>query len=528
VKALPALLASATIVLAAAPRPARADEVATGVVVQVDTREIFVNLGTRRGVAAGAPLRLKHPIALRHPVTRQPVADWLPIGSATVTSAGEQLSMAVLDPDLRARVRVGDIAEIYVERDEVPPPAPPPAPDDRPLPVPDPDTAAVLDIWASLAGRPLDVRIASWEGWLSSHAASPHAAAVREDLDALRAEREALAPQPPTRGLAAVHLDHAAPTLAERGRALPLVFVVDDPDAVASAWLHYRTAGAATYHRLLLTRDGALYLRGTIPAAAVADPGVEYFVEAIAPLGGSGAALATPAEPIAVAVPAPPLVDEFTATRRRTRLTLATTYLDFATFDRRPGDRTDRFALTEADVLYRLGGVLWGVRAGFGSYGGYGGYADRAWTPAAPAPAHGLQYGYAEAVLHAPPPLPPLGGSLRLVAGVGERGFALGVEARARLGAPDGANLSAGFSHLEAIGFFSDIRLETWPAHGLPVGVSVGVTDQPSRGDLGVRLGLDLGWRALPWLIPTVKVSWQGRTVEHAGAGAGLGLVFDW
>ena len=91
-----------------------------------------MNLGGGKGVVDGAALRLKRPVTLRHPVTRAPVKDWLPIGTATVTSAGDKLAMAVLDPELRAQVAVGDIAEIYVEREETAPPPPPP-----PKPTPD-------------------------------------------------------------------------------------------------------------------------------------------------------------------------------------------------------------------------------------------------------------------------------------------------------------------------------------------------------------------------------------------------------
>jgi len=43
-----------------------------------------------------------------------------------------------------------------------------------------------------------------------------------------------------------------------------------------------------------------------------------------------------------------------------------------------------------------------------------------------------------------------------------------------------------------------------------------------------VRLATDLGWQARPWVRPTVRLSWQGRTAAHAGIGGGLGLVFDW
>ena len=473
-------------------------------------------------------------MVLRHPVTRAPVKDWLPIGIATITSAGDRLAMAVLDPELRAQVAVGDIAEIYVERDEAAPPPPPPrAPppvDTSPVPQVDADTATVLAVWRSLAGQSLDRRIGAWEGWLSANPQSPHAEAIRSDLDSMRAQREAASPRRPTPGIATVQLEHNGPSRGEAGREIPLVFVVDDPKAVVSASLHYRAWGDTTYERVLLRREGGMYLRGSIPAAAVAAPGVEYFVEAAVPHGDSGAAFATPSAPFRVEVAPPPAVlEKFAGTRHRTRLSIMASYMDFANLDDRQGDRTDRVGMGEIDVLYRLEGVIYGVRAGFGSYGGIGGYANRVWTDADPAPTRGFQYGYSEMELRLPVKKgPPVGASARLYAGVGEDGLSLGLAGRLRLGDPDSANLSLGISAVEELGFFSDLRMETRPDRRLPVGISVGVTDQPGNGDLGARLAADVGWRALSWIQPTLRVSWQGRTAVHSGVGAGLGMVFDW
>jgi hypothetical protein len=515
--------------------PARADEVVAGVVVKTDAREIFVNLGAGRGVEDGARLRLKRPITLRHPITRRPVKDWLPIGDATVARAGTTMTMAVLDPALHAQVAIGDIVEIYVQKDDrVARTAEPPAPaDDRPLPAVDADTTELLQLWRSLTGATLDRRISAWEGWLATHGSSPHAAAVADDLEALRAQREALSPRP-SQGAAPVALAHAAPRHATAGRPLQLVFVVDaDPATLASASLHYRARGATTYQRALLTREGGIYLRATIPAGSVNAPGLEYFVETVRPGGASGDAFASAGRPHEVEVGRPPLVNVFDAAPGRIRMSLQTTYLDFATFDHRKVDgrdvdRRDRFALAELDVLYRLRAPLWGVRAGFGSYRGVGGRAEGVWTEANPAPTVGFQYGYVEAELRTPGARVPLGAALRVIAGVGNDGFGVGGAVRLRIGDADRTNLSGSLSSIAELGFVSDLRLETWPDPRLPVGISVGVTDQPDQGDLGVRLATDLGWQARRWVRPTVRLSWQGRTAAHAGLGGGLGLVFDW
>jgi len=467
-------------------------------------------------------------------VTRAPVKDWLPIASATVTSAGESLAMVQLDDTTRTKVLVGDIAEIYVERAETKAvrPAPPPATPDSgaPLPLLDPDTGEVLRVWRGVTGQSLDRRIAAWEGWLSANPTSHHAIAIRGDLDALRAQRDAATPRRPTPGVATVALDHTGPSRAEGGRDLPLVFVIQVPSQVTSASLHYRTVGDTTYDRVLLRREGNIYLRAAIPADRVLAPGVEYFVEAAVPNGQSGAAFASPGTPALIKVTPPPsLLQKFAGRRNRTRLSIMGSYLDFANLDDRGGDRSDELYLGEVDVLYRLEGVIYGVRAGFGSYGGKGGVANQTWSEAYPAPTVGFSYGYAEVELRLPVKKgPPLGLAGRVYAGVGEEGFGLGGAARVRIGDPDAVNLSGNVSSIEDLGFYSDLRLETWPDARVPVGISVGVTDQPGQGDLGARLAADVGWRARPWLQPTLRLSWQGRTAIHAGVGGGLGLVFDW
>ncbi|MEZ4400063.1 MAG: hypothetical protein R3B06_08595 [Kofleriaceae bacterium] len=520
---------------------AAADQIVVGRVVKTDRREVYVNLGSRVGVDSGARLRLKRPVTLRHPVTRRPVVDWLPLGDGTVTDVGSSLARIALPPELLAQVRVGDIAEVYVVRDDAPAPTPVPAPprpvDDRPIPAVDADTAEVLTVWRATTGASLDARVAAWSGWLAAHGSSRFADDVRADLEVLRATRLALQPDRPGRPRESqLHVEHDLPTRADAGAAVPLVFVLAEPTQVAAAALHVRTAGQATFQRVELTREHAIYLRGTIPATVVAAPGVEYFVEVIGADGAAATAYATEAQPARIAVAAPAVVERFTATRQRTQLTMIGSYLDFATFDDRPGstgaavDRRDRFAEAEVDVRYRLDGIVRGVRLGFGSYGGRGGFANRVWDDANPAPVIGFQYGYVESELALPVGRgPSIGVAGRFVAGVGREGFGVGVAGRLRLGDPDATNLSLGVSGVQQLGFLSDLRFETWPRPALPVGISVAVTDQPGNGDLGVRLATDVGYRLRPWAVrPTVRLSAGPHRERHAGVGGGVGLVFDW
>src|ERR1043165_29914 len=87
------------------------DEIVRGNVIKIEAQEIYVSIGVTKGVTAGASLRIKRPITLKHPVTRQTVQDWIPIGSASVTQAGSVMSRAVIG-EMISDVKVGDIAEV--------------------------------------------------------------------------------------------------------------------------------------------------------------------------------------------------------------------------------------------------------------------------------------------------------------------------------------------------------------------------------------------------------------------------------
>jgi hypothetical protein len=390
------------------------------------------------------------------------------------------------------------------------------------------DKAAVLRLWKATAGRPLGERLTAWQKFLAEHPDSPHAPLLQAELDLLRAAQQGLVEAGRDAGELlsprVAGIEHASPPAAPAGQPLALAFLIT-PD-IRAAWLHYRPRGGDTFRKLPLRSDGDAYLRGAIPADAVQAPGVDYFVEAVDSGGQGGAAVATAQEPIEVRVDPPPPARWFDRPEKRSRVTTSATYLDYATFDDRPGDHTDRYWLVETDFLYRVdAGILHGIRSGFGVLQGEGGRI------AAPGPGEsprraGFTYGYVEAELH--PETLPAALLARLVSGLGEDGLGFGVEGRVRLGAERGTNVSFGASTLEDVGFLSEIRMQFVAVPRFPVGLAVAVTDQPNQGDLGVRGSIDLGWQALSWVSPMIRLSYQGRTVRHSGVGGGLSLVFDW
>ena len=226
------------------------------------------------------------------------------------------MSRAVVG-DLIDAIKVGDIAEVLVDRaDRAPggptPPAPVPAAR-RPARgsldrrgarrVRGPDRPAARRPDRGLGALPVDAR---------------RFAVRRRDppgrRDAARAARSA----PPA--------DHASST--------ELVTTVQhSPAASATAGAESRwcscsssrsasrapscTTGCAadrTYHSLLLVREHDIYLRGAIPAEFVAPPGVDYFVEVSTPRGGPASRSASPSAPMSLEVAPPPLTERFAAT----------------------------------------------------------------------------------------------------------------------------------------------------------------------------------------------------------------------
>ena len=532
--------ALAMIVVISAPAIAVADdEIVRGSVVKIEAQEVYISIGVDRGVTGGAAVRLKRPVSLKHPITRATVQDWIPVGVASVTQAGAVMSRAVVG-ELVSAIKVGDTAEVLVDRPDLrkQPDAPPVTPVAPPVPAGpqvDPATAEVLGLFASQSNQPIEARIAAWERYLSTRANSPYAAAIRRDLDELHRLRDEMLPPTTARTTeVTVNVGHSPPTRATAGAQIPVVFVLDQPDRVASAYLHYRPRGNRTYKSMLLVREHEIYLRGTLPAEAVQSPGIDYFVEVSTSSGGSGLAVGTPVAPIAVDVAQPSMLDKFGSKPGRSSVKLAADYLDFASLDRRDGDRTDHMVTANVDFTYRFDSWVESVGVGYGVYSGRGGFDDMTYDSSNPIPRSGFNYGYGDIEVGGDVEGVHLSGGGQLIAGVGKPtpdkpgGFGLGAEGRFRIGKRDGTNLAFIGRTISDVGFISDIRFGARPIERLLLGISVGATNQPNDGDVGVKLGTELEILASRNVSVLLRGSWQGRSTLHGGLGGGGGLGFYW
>jgi hypothetical protein len=528
------LAACVLVVLLLGANPARADVIVRGYVVRLSGSTIYCDIGQGSGLIVGQALRTKRPYQVRHPVTGKMVADEVLLDVYVVTAVGETLSVAAPAAALLYPAQPGDIVEVLIPRDEpepeptpLPPPPPPPSAPPPEAPALDESSAQALRAFTEASGRSLEVRITTWEAFLEEFPGSTFAPGIRADLASLRATQEKfrapsetmLATEPTVGGIL-----HASPGRWRPGQKLGLAFLVEVPQSVAAAWLHYRKLGSETYRKTELVPSGDGYLRGAVAADEVDAPGLEYFVEIVGQDGGVGSAHGTPKHPVVVSVEDTEVDRIFVQRRNRSRVSLSSSYQDFATFDGRGGAPRDNLFQFEVDFFYRLRTFLYGMRVGMGVLNGEGGSINPRVGETEPEKV-GFNYGYTELEFRGSDALALL---VRGIAGLGKDGMGFGAEGRLRLGSEERTNLTFGASTLQDIGFVSELKL-TWDVFKrIPLAFAVAVSDQPAQGELGVRFSTDVGVRILDWMRPTLQLSYQGRNVTHSGMGAGLGLVFDW
>lgn len=549
-----------------APWPVAAQEALVEVratVVLIDGADIFVDV--RAPVAErGLVLRLYRPIEVTHPVTHRTLRDRFLLGEIEITAPGSVLSAARAHGTLARPVAIGDAAET-----EIAPPAPPPPPLARTGPdtapevasgetdgapsvgaasdavasataytdgaaatTIDPETVALLDLLDQTLGRSPEHRVIVLRRYITEHPSSPYREELARDAAAMdrfatltggsdaearaRLMREAFLADP---------IEHA-----EAGVARDVAVGIRPGTPLRAVRLHVRTRGADAYETLSFFADGPAHARVTIPAELVVAPALEYFIEATDVEGLTVSVIADARHPRRIAVRG--TAPGETIPRRSVRVTGE--YVGFDSFAPSPG--RDWYFLGELDVLYRvLADWLYGVRLGYGGLGGQSrSVADLRMpgVPLAPFPA-GFTYGYLELEGHI---VDLLGVAGRLELGVGVPGdpsvqaadVNFGGQLRIRIGEEYGTHLLLGGEFSTAVGQRAFVALAWAVAREWPSRVEVHVTDQPVSAGLGVRVVLEQGYRLGGSFAIAVRLSLQGRRLDHVGMGAGLALSFDW
>jgi hypothetical protein len=594
------LIATAAVLLCLGAS-AHADE---GAVLQVEGSDVYVNLGSRDGVGADTKLTLLHVVVAKDPVTGKTLRDRFPIGTLTVIKSGDQVSLARAPESIQHRIKPGDAVTLASARRTFADPwtetmterraeveqrkqtrferenpqkareaARKVAVEQAQTAIKDAETARA--VWQATLGKAPAERIALWQAYLDKHPSSPFADQVVQEIASLRGQiqaEEKVAEQmidPMSRRaelrvarLAALEksldlggpLAVRAPEYVYEGSAVELSFTVLMASQVDRAWLYYRHRGDDSYRRVQLTRDGDVYLRGTIPDDVVKPPGVEYFVEIADSSEGSTPvpAIGRQETPRSIAVQRA-VEDEAPDIKDRSRVTL---FMDYVDFDGGLGAGFDQYLHAEVDFMYRFYKPIYAFRVGFGTLGGYGGPKD--WIDEHPETCRNettgeyrcrrvsfsyayteLEYRFSNSLALMLRPQFGTGTSDSRPAADGGRCntgdteqceffSSFGLRARVRIGSERDTNLTLGVGVTANLGTVFEAAYAWSVIPRFPVKLAAQVTDQPVPEDYGVRLIVDVGWRALDWVYPSLRLAYQARDVDHAGLSGGLAVNFDW
>jgi hypothetical protein len=251
----------------------------------------------------------------------------------------------------------------------------------------------------------------------------------------------------------------------------------------------------------------------------VRSPGLEWFVEAVAPDG---------TRPVVAdaTTPATAQVEDVSPHPARKVLGQAAIWTDYASFNSRANN--DYVWQTEGFMGARFDDVgVRAVRTGFGVYRGKGGTLEDLDVLGKPPVDVGLTYGYLESELGVTRTFSLLA---RGVVGLQQDGVSGGASAFVRVGSDLETNLLFGGEVLGGIGLRGIAEFDWNTFHDWPIVLRSEVTNQPAGfgSDVGVRLIGQVGYRVLPHMIVSGRLSYQGRTIVHAGPGGGAAVGYAW
>jgi hypothetical protein len=83
---------------------------------------------------------------------------------------------------------------------------------------------------------------------------------------------------------------------------------------------------------------------------------------------------------------------------------------------------------------------------------------------------------------------------------------------------------------LGTVGLRGIVQLDWRTIPRVPIMLRSEVTNQPAGtgGDVGARAIAQVGYEIVRDLTVDARLSYQGRTINHAGPGAGLGVGYQW
>ncbi len=532
----------------------------SGHVVELSQGDIVVDVAREQGAVDGAVLELWRPLTVKHPVTGQTLNDRFLIGRLRLVQVRGALSLARAEGKLSRAAEPGDVVIFRPVKSVAPaaPVAPQPAPGVSVAPAPavnkpgapcaepksapsscDPEALEVSALFDGLRGKDPRRRILAYEGYVRRLPRGRYAVVLYEEAQQLR-KLVGLLSAGKTLESAPERRSFLAPAEALAGQGLEFGVEVDN---VTGAVLHSRNAGEVAYVTLPMQAAGDGYYTVRIAASRVKAPRLEYFIEATTATGRAIPIVAQAGSPYTIMVEALP---EPKLPRRRDAVASIST--DYADWNNWKGN--DVVWQTEGFVGMRLEDTgIRAVRTGFGVFRGVGGSLRDLDDLKLTGRAVGLTYGYLEGEFG----LSHFTGLIgRLVVGLEDRGVVGGAQALLRLGNDRETNLQIGGEVLGNVGLRGITQLELNVFEKVPVLFRTEVTNQPAglsregeevrpddpsaaqdatshgQSEVGGRAIAQVGYRLLPSLVASVRGSYQGRTINHAGPGFGGAVTYQW
>jgi hypothetical protein len=503
-----------------------------GTVIAIDSGDLVVDIGAAKGVREDDLVELWRPLRIRHPVTGQVLVDRFRIGSLRLKQVRSALSLASVEGNLTRPPATGDLvvlaegpreaprvvaavvplpanananantnANTTVVRAVVPPSSPPV--------VVDPDGLALGNLMVALTGSEPAMRVQAYETFVRAHPSSRFAKVLREEVAQLRP-----APAPDRRYQVSV------PALEHVRAGEPQRFAVELDAMFVGAVVHVRHKGAPGYRSVPMESVGPRYWAATLPGDEMRDGGMEYFVEGVMKEKPAVALVGTADAPRAVEVDTPP-----GAPRPVGTLAQVTLQSEYASFNVKRAN--DYVWQTEGSVGWRLHeeGIR-AVRSGFGVLRGKGGNLRDLDELGRDPTSVGLTYGYVEGEVTLSPTFSLIA---RPILGLREQGITGGAQGFVRIGNDLRTNLAIGGEVLGTIGQRGIVQLEWRTIKRVPIVLRTEVTNQPAgSSDIGARAIAQVGYQLTDELVLAGRVSYQGRTINHAGPGTGLAVSYQW
>lgn len=521
--------------------PAHADQV-EGIVVSMEANFAVIDLGSTRGITVGDLVEVWRPLKVKHPTTGRMIVDRLRIGTLRVTQTRSTVSVARIDGDVDRAPAQGDIVILQRATGGVHSPQ-------TTTPSPEPDADADADaeeldaLFRSLRGMSLAQRREAYEHYVLGHPKSRHVEALWAEAQALeRLERvEAAADERAKKEKLPRVASFARPRTAPAGIALQLGAEIDN---ATGALLHFRRAGSPTFTTVPMRPAGAGYYAATIPADAMSDGAIEYFVEATATSGATTSVVGAPSTPVALEVEEPSPPDSRPSSANPERSVIGSLLTDYASFNMKKAN--DTVWQSEAQLGVRFDDTgLRAIRSGFGVYRGRGGTLEDLDELGRSPRRVGLTYGYIEGEVAFASTFALVG---RAIVGLREAGINGGGQGFLRFGNDRRTNLLIGGEVLGGIGIRGITQLEWNSFSRVPIMIRSEVTNQPAGvsapeqrpppgapptvstggGEVGLRTIVQVGYRLLPRLVVAARGSFQARTINHAGPGGGAAVSYEW